>query len=64
MGYFIHIKTNDRRIYGATLKALGDEIGISRNTLRNWLKRPENGIKKGFWITDCEYIKSKQGGKR
>ena len=48
----------------SVLKAFEPITGKHVNTLRSWLKQPNNALKKGFILMPGEYLKSKQGGAR
>jgi len=50
--------------YSKTLAGLKDITGRSTQTMRNWLKKPENSLKQGFLIVEGIKKLSKQGGKR
>jgi hypothetical protein len=47
--------------YSKVLKPLACEIGVSTQTLRNWLKQPEIGLKRGFMIVEGVRKVSNQG---
>ena len=55
---------NNTGYYSKTLAGLTDLTGKTTQTLRNWLKQPEKGLKHGFMIVEGVKKISNQGGKR